>query len=438
MKQTIKFFRYALMATVAALGLISCAEREEIDMTEKEQISLDAWVAKHVNNKGERAVRQENGLWVEISDYGDTESMATNDTITWVKYNFTMRDMTGNVIFSRYEDIAKWQGTFTKYTHYVPDYIFCGDYAANLLKGTHYMMRNTLTDHDGTKFNMHVGTKGTIYIPSTLAYGATGTSNDAGYGGQFSLSGGVPSIIEFEIVDITKDPVKSEEEAVDKFIAETGNWKPVNDTLDYLYVDKRFRLPEGETAYQGDSIGIDSTVHIWYVGKFLDGFVFDTNIDSIKRRVFGEVLSEGTALEFTVPNMNEAQNEEETSYINAWNYTIPHLLQGQWARIVATSFYCYGSTGQYRNGSATTTNSSDYYYMNMYNNYYSSYYNNMYGYGGYGGYGGIGGYDDYYSYYMYQEMMNYQNNYTESESTTTITTEIQSYTPLYFEIYIEK
>ncbi|MBQ5372895.1 MAG: hypothetical protein IIU53_09010 [Rikenellaceae bacterium] len=301
-------------------------------------------------------------------------------------------------------------------------------------------MRNTLTNHDNTKFKMHAGTKGTLYIPSSLAHGATGTSNDAGYGGQYSLNGSVPSIIDFEIVHVTKDPVKDEEKEVADFIASTGNWKPVNDTLDYLYVDKKFRLPEGEEAYKGDSIKIDSTVKIWYVGKFLDGFVFDTNIDSIKRRAFGKIESVGEALEFTAKEQGKSTDEsgdDNSSYIKAWNYTIPHLLKGQWARIVATSFYCYGGTGQYRNGSATTTNSMDYYYMNMYNNYYSSYYNMMYG--GYGG--GYGyGYDpyDYMGYYMQQEMLNAQENMGENVSTTTVTTEIQSYTPLYFEVYIEE
>ena len=72
----------------------------------------------------------------------------------------------------------------------------------------------------------------------------------------------------------------------------------------------------------------------------------------------------------------------------------------------------------------------DYYYYNMYSNYYSSYYNTMYG----------TGYDpyDYYSYYMYQEMMNGSTSTEDAVETTTITTEIQSYTPLYFEIYIEE
>ena len=34
--------------------------------------------------------------------------------------------------------------------------------------------------------------------------------------------------------------------------------------------------------------------------------------------------------------------------------------------------------------------------------------------------------------------MNNQGSTAEAETTTTVTTEIQSYTPLYFEIYIEE
>ena len=42
MKQTMKFLRYALMTLVLAAGITSCAEKVEIDMNEKEQVSLDA------------------------------------------------------------------------------------------------------------------------------------------------------------------------------------------------------------------------------------------------------------------------------------------------------------------------------------------------------------------------------------------------------------
>lgn len=423
--------RHAALTVLTAAVVAACADKDSGTDIDYEQLSLDAWVAKHINATSERAIRQDNGMWLEITDAGQTDDIATKDTILWVKYNFTVRDLIGNIAFSRLEDIARWQGTFTRYTHYVPDYIYCGDYNSNLLEGTYYMMRNTMKDASGNDVNIHIGTKGTIYLPSTLAYGTVGTSNDAGYGGQYSLDGSIPTILDFEIVDITKDPVKTEEAEVDAFIAGDASWKPVSDTLTYLYVDKTFRLPEGETAYQGDSILVDTTVNIWYVGKFLDGFVFDTNIDSVKLRVYGEVASTGEALEFTYndPESTTSSSSDESSYINMWNYAIPTLLQGQWARIIGTSYYGYGSYGQYRNGSSSTTSSSDYYYnyYNLYNNYYTSYYNSYYN-------SYYGSYYDYYNYYNYL----YGSTSDTTESTTSIYTEIQSYTPLLFEIYIEE
>lgn len=423
-------------AVLLAAGATACADRDNGVDVDYERLSLDAWVTKHINAGGERAVRQDNGMWLEIADKGNVDGIATKDTSVWVKYNLTVRDLAGNVAFTRNADIARWQGTFTRYTHYVPDYIFCGEYNSNLLEGTYYMMRNTMRGLSGDGVNMHVGTKGTIYMPSSLAYGAVGTSNDAGYGGQYSLDGSVPSILDFEIVDITKDPVKTEEAEVDAYIAGDASWKPVNDTLKYLFVDKRFRLPEGQDVYKGDSILKDTTVKIWYVGKFLDGFVFDTNIDSVKRRVYGEVTSTGEALEFTYkdPKDKEENNDSEgSSYINAWNYTIPALLQGQWARIISTSAYGYEGYGKYRNGSATTSGgTSDYYYdyYNWYNNPYTSYYN-----GYYNGY-----YNNYYDYYNYYNQYDYYSGTPDatSDATTSVSTEIQSYTPLLFEIYIEE
>ena len=433
--------RFGIIGVVAVLlwGAVSCADKYEVSYSEREQLSLDAWVAKHINTPTERAVRLDNGMWVEITDLGNTDEIATRDTSLWVKYNFTVRDLGGNVSFSRLEDVARWQGTYTRYTHYVPDYIFCGDYNSNLLEGTYYIMRNTLKDVAGNDVNLHVGTKGTIYMPSSLAYGAYGTSNDAGYGGQFSLDGNIPAILDFEITYITKDPVKTEEAEVDAYIAGDDSWQLVSDTLKYLYVDKRYRLPEGEEAYKGDSILQDSTVKIWYVGRFLDGFVFDTNIDSVKRRVYGEVLTEGEAMEFTPPTGDESVSIDSStgtasgsSFINAWNYTIPTLLQGQWARIICTSAYGYEGYGQYRNGSTSTSgSSSDYFYYdyyNWYNNPYTSYYS-----GYYNSY-----YNSYYDYYNYYNYYNTSTSTDESESTTTVYTEIQSYTPLIFEIHIEE
>lgn len=180
----------------------------------------------------------------------------------------------------------------------------------------------------------------------------------------------------------------------------------------------------GVAQLQADSVGLDGTAQIWYVGRFLDGFVFDTNIDEVKELVYGPGYTSGTVLSYT---------PSEGGLIQAFYYTVPHLKYGQWASLITVSTNAYGSSGQSGTSTTTTTggNTSSYYdylnymsYMNSYyNGYYGGYYNNYYGnyYGGY--YGGY--YDD------------YSSDSSATVTTTTVTTEIPSFTPLIFQIYVE-
>ena len=72
---------------------------------------------------------------------------------------------------------------------------------------------------------------------------------------------------------------------------------------------KRFH-GEGDDyeAYKGvadldaDSVGMEGTAKIWYIGRFLDGFIFDTNIDEVKQIIYGEVRKTGSAHSYDVQN----------------------------------------------------------------------------------------------------------------------------------------
>ena len=202
---------------------------------------------------------------------------------------------------------------------------------------------------------------------------------------------------------------------------------------------KRFH-GEGDDyeAYKGvadldaDSVGMEGTAKIWYIGRFLDGFIFDTNIDEVKQIIYGEVRKTGSAHSYDVQNPD---------LITAFYYIVPHLKYGQWATLVTTSTNAYGTTGK-SGGSSTSTSSngytSSYYdylnylnYSQMYygnNGYYGGYYNDYYGYGGLGNYGYYGGYYG-----------GYGGNYDSGETTTTtkVYTDIPSFSPLIFQIYIE-
>ncbi len=182
----------------------------------------------------------------------------------------------------------------------------------------------------------------------------------------------------------------------------------------------------GTGDVDGKEVGENGTAKIWYIGRFLDGFIFDTNIDEVKEIIYGKVDSKGSVISYSVSSSKD-------DYITAWYYTIPHLRHGNWATFVTTSSFAYGVKGM--SGSSTTTSSSSsamssyYDYMNYYNyyNYYNMYYGNAY-------------YNNYYmNYYNYSNM--YGGATSDSDdtvTTTTVTTEIQAYTPLIFQVFLEE
>lgn len=193
----------------------------------------------------------------------------------------------------------------------------------------------------------------------------------------------------------------------------------------------RFGKYEGVESLKSDSVTYEGTAKVWYIGRFLDGFIFDTNIPGVRRLIYGEADPKGEAL-------SVSPSSESWNYIDAWRYAIPVLRYGQWASVLTTSTCAYGSTGQA--GSTTTSSSgsdtslSDYYSWLSYYNYMNSYY-------GSGGY-----YDNYYNNYYNSYLYGmYYNNYNSSTSsgnnnettTTEISTEIPPFTPLLFHIYVE-
>ena len=180
----------------------------------------------------------------------------------------------------------------------------------------------------------------------------------------------------------------------------------------------------GAGTLMGNAVELEGRAKIWYICRFLDGFVVDTNIDEVKKIVYGEVVKKGSVYSYS-PENDRGDN------IQAWYYAIPNLRFGQWAALLTTSTNAYGTTGVAGKTNTSSSSSGANYssMLNMYN-YYNSYYGNSY----YGGY-----YNGYYGNYMGGYYGNYYPTTTDqtTTTTTTVTTEIQAFTPLLFQIYIE-
>lgn len=500
----------------------SCVKEPSVTFKEIEQRSLKAWIEKHRPELLDN-YQEVGGYYVEVLEPGVMDSVPVTGKDVWLWYNFTGRDLEGNICETRSYQLATQLGTYTDYTHYVPTFRFSGKETHTIHEGTYLATFNKLCI-DGDSIEVRYGTKLRLYLPSSITEGSS--ASDGGYEGQFALDENIPMIVDLEIFGHVANPVAYEGERVDGFAEANGGlctdhkaepkedeseksamrrrvgtradestegdeevdtrpleffdgrWHQPVDTLAQLYVnyaysptksfdfkvlgadtlkypnediyvggsvyanglmsdiDKRInealvkRFGEGITydeVLTTDSLNTKNTAKVWYVGRFLDGYVFDTNIDEVKEIVYGKVEDKGEALSFDMKNV------DDNKYILAWNYSIPTLRKGQWAAILTVSTYGYGIAGVVGSHTSTTTggNNAYYDYLNYMN--YMNYMNNYYGYN-YGGMYNSGYYGMGYNPYYYGFAGSTEDT---SVTVTTTHTEIPAYAPLIFQIFVE-
>lgn len=135
--------RFLYLSAAGIMLLTSCAKEQTESYDKFENQALEAWMTQ---NRREllKNYQPEGGYYVEILAAGNPDAKPVNDTACWVKFDFSGRDLSGNIVLTRRANEARQLGTFTKYTHYVPFYRYCGTENTSLMEGTFLAMRNTL------------------------------------------------------------------------------------------------------------------------------------------------------------------------------------------------------------------------------------------------------------------------------------------------------
>ena len=306
-----------LAVACAAIFMSSCAEKQDDDTLKKQLASFDAWMEYY----GDGAVKQPSGIYIKKLESSTSPSAKTPKDGEWVMINYTGRDMTsGDVFVTRDSVVAKHQGTFQYYTHYVPQYVSFKETNSLLIEGNYI----ALTD-------MKEGDKWRIYIPSNLAYGSSTYSYDKGYQGEASVRTNMPVIMDLELVKVISDPTQYENLAVAEYAA--TNWHQLlTDTI-------QANMYRESLSVGLDTVTVkkDSTVSVFYVGRFLDGFIFDTNIEDTARKykIYSSSSSYG-AKSVYVGNYNLCKGFEDG---------LLGMKYGETADVIFTSTYAYGSDG---------------------------------------------------------------------------------------------
>jgi FKBP-type peptidyl-prolyl cis-trans isomerase len=423
----------SLMVVTMAIG---CASPEGTDYSELENESLEAWMTKNYGNWAENPniMRTEDGVYIVWTERNEGSSVA--DTIikegNWVRIDYTGKKLDGNIFYTRNAEEAKRQGTFSRRTHYVDDFVYLYSENSSLPKG----MLSALT-------NMKVGDKTRVIMPSGMYRGSEGyDETNVGYNGQWGVDGNLPVIIDdLTIREVSEDPIILENKLVNEYAAQRWRLTEADTLSKGLYVELMTPFPvKRDSVIKAGST--DSLLTCYYKGYFLDGFVFDSNIDSVQMRAWGEVVNKGPM----------KWDMKKTQMIEGFKKACVNACYGDRMRVVFTSAYGYGISGSAARAVVESSSDDDMNAMMEYYNYlnYYSYMNSMYG-SGYGGYGGYGGYyNNYYNSYYNPYYYNYLNSSSSSSSSSsnssaededeeakvTITSEILPFTPLVFEIWV--
>lgn len=356
-----EIFAYAV--AVIAMLATSCAKQEEDPIEDQRERSFEAWVEKNAPN----AQKIDGGVYIEklysstqagaLTPSGNSNSSSDNTGESeWVMINYTGREMTtGNVFVTRDPEIAKHQGTFTYYTHYTSDYVPYTPYNSlyyssnlNLIPGN-YLALGQMKEGDIYR----------VYIPSSLAYGSSGYSYvSSGFDGQNALGANLPVIMDLELVKVIKDPSKYEASLVQNYAVSQMGLNLSDTVRTNLY---RKHISYGKETR--DTVKDGETVSVYYVGRFMDGFVFDTNIEDTAKKhnlaqYYDDTHYEALSVEIGASEDTDDGTTSENAVVVGMDAALATMLYGESSQIIFTSTYGYGSSGQFPTYSSSSTTTS--------------------------------------------------------------------------------
>lgn len=241
-----------LALTAGVLVCFACAKEKEESQRSIQEKVLDAYIAMNCPT----AQKLPSGLTI-IEKTPGTGRLAEAGDGVYIHYSTYSLD---GVCQSTTDSVeARMLGTYTPENYYGPSVFVVGVYGVTV--GISELLKQ-------------VGTGGSVtaIIPPWLtSYGGSGST------GQQST---INTIYKVRMGHIIDNLIKFQADSLDRYSAK--NYTPKIDSLSYGYYFRNFTHTNGIDA--ADTVKASTSVNVWYVGRLLDGYIFDTNIrDTAKK-----------------------------------------------------------------------------------------------------------------------------------------------------------
>lgn len=265
---------------IAAIAVIGCAKTETLGPNDAYQRYFEAWM--HVNypdatpsGLGIYIIEDQQGSGVKVGEEG------------YILLDYKVTDLEGNI--SSYTDAltAQQLGKYNQTTYYGPKFLTTTK--TTLPAG----LRNAVV-------GQQVGTSRKVIIPSWLmSYKSYDTEEDylnppLKKNEEYDASSFSNTIYEFTIAGYTEDMEKWQIDSIGRFFSnrtvmidgkpaadvfkKNGAKMTAADSTSYGFYYKQIKAPTNT-----DKFSKDTTVYINYVGKLLNGLVFDTNVERVAK-----------------------------------------------------------------------------------------------------------------------------------------------------------
>lgn len=320
MKRTI----YISLILAAVTVSVSCARDVNESDTDISKRIFNAWMIE----SGYQDIKPTDvGIYI-IDDTPGSGATVDDSMYFFVKQIRTTMD--GSISAHNYEDLAKQLGTWTVQSRFTPTVW----YSASMGIGLRDMVIGAdITDNKGTG-GMRVGGHRIAIIPPWVI------DPDSG---EEVVSESAVYIYDLTITDCTDDIIAYQIDSLERFKSHYpgGILKNIDSTYYGLYV-KTYPT----TVEENDTITEGSSISLWYIGKYLDGTVFDTNIkDTAKFYRIYNSSSTYSALSFTFYK-DSANVVDNNSTVKGFTLAVREMKNyGDTCRTFFTSNWGYGSSG---------------------------------------------------------------------------------------------
>lgn len=302
--------------------------------------SMFSGCAVDLDESSEDASKRILDAWLRVNGYGDVQpttvgiynlkdTPGTGDMLTdslYVFVNFVSTTLDGTYVDYTSEELEKRMGGWSRTALYGPEVWYMpyqGLGLRDMLIG-----QGTGTDRTG---GMCIGGSRTSVIVPWVKYPSTGKT--------VSYSDYSPYIYEVEVVGVTDDIAEYEVGQVEKFLVDR-KWKETDSLYYGLYVEQTLTDPEKDTIEEGGSISL------WYIGKYLNGKLFDTNIKDTAK-FYGIYDEDGSYTESSISFYADSSSMmENSSYVSGFSLAVSKMKRyGDRCRTVFISDWGYGSSG---------------------------------------------------------------------------------------------